>query len=370
MKFTVISFLVWRIFLFVPLLFGSIFLETRTGYLFKGINNFILFPWANFDGVHYLSIAANGYTTEGRFFPLFPLLINKLGFFSRNISEYFFIGFLISNLAFLGSLFVFYKLIRLDFTDKVARWSIIFLLVFPTSFYFGAIYSESLFLLLLLLSFYFARKGKWWLAAVCGLLLSLTRVIGILILPVLLFELFQKYGFFIKNKWQQLRKILPLLTSPLGFVAFGLFCQQKWGDFFYFIHNQGSLDNSRSVSQIILFPQSLVRYYKILASVSILHYEWWVALLELASFLFAGLMVYLAYRRKINSPYLLFSFLALLVPASTGTFSGLPRYILVIFPIYVVLAMQNSFFRRLFLPVSAGLLLILTTLFMQGYFVA
>src|SRR5258706_5842641 len=95
-----------------------------------------------------------------------------------------------SNCIFLVSLFVFYKIIRFDYPKKVAYLSLVALLVFPTSFFFGSVYTESLFLFLSLLSFYFARKKWWILAGISGMLLSGTRIVGIAIFPVLLWEFF------------------------------------------------------------------------------------------------------------------------------------------------------------------------------------
>lgn len=108
-------FLTWRILLFIPMILGNILLPYRSGYEYTNIwirtlpyfpiDNSLLYPWANFDGVHYLSFASFGYTTEGNFFPLYPLLINKLvqlfGGGQALGATYFFSGLIIANLCFL-----------------------------------------------------------------------------------------------------------------------------------------------------------------------------------------------------------------------------------------------------------------------------
>src|SRR3989344_378045 len=195
MKFPILAFVIWRLFLFIP------------------VNQFSLAPWANFDGLHYLSIAINGYTFDGRFFPLYPFLI-KLFSLPFNFPEAFiYSGFLISNLFFLLSLILFYKLVKMNFSEKVAKESLIWMLIFPTSFFFVSVYSESLFLFLTLLSFYFAQKSKWVFASIAGFFLGITRLTGMFILPSLIYE-------FLKKEKSNPLKIFPLFLIPAGLISF------------------------------------------------------------------------------------------------------------------------------------------------------
>jgi len=186
--------------LFIPLFLGYLYLPYRAGYEYTNVlrfvknpflKNFLIYPWANFDGVRYLSIAGRGYISEAAFFPLYPILIRFFsGIFGTGATFgfiQFISGLLISNIFFLLSLIIFYKLIRLDFSKKIAKKTILKLLIFPTSFFFASIYSESLFLFLTLLSFYFARKGKWISASISAFFLSVTRLVGVLILPALIY---------------------------------------------------------------------------------------------------------------------------------------------------------------------------------------
>jgi hypothetical protein len=95
----------------------------------------------------------------------------------------------VSNLAFLGALVMLHGLTRLEgMADATARRTILFIAVFPTAFFFLAPYSESLFLLLSVSTFWFARRDRWGPAAVTGALAALTRSIGVLILPALVVE--------------------------------------------------------------------------------------------------------------------------------------------------------------------------------------
>lgn len=372
----ILLFIAWRIFLFLPLIISEIFLSPRTGYgytiltyfLEKGsvLSNFLLYPFGNFDGAYYLLIAAKGYTVNAGFFPLFPLSIHL---FTWNLMSFdpiqYFAGIALVSLFFISALFVFYKLIKLDYKENIAASSIIFLLIFPTSFFFASIYSESLFLLLSLFSFYFARKKKWICAGLFAGLLSATRLVGIAMFPALLYEYFRHE----KNK--SLTKLFSIFISPLGLISYAFYNYFKWGNPFYFIEAQGNFQNNRSVDSVVLPAQTIFRYFKILTSVSPNLYEWWVSFFEILFFIFTLVLFYIAWKKKIRISYLIFGVLCFLIPASSGTFSGLPRYILTIFPLFIVLALiQNKIFKIIYITISTILLFIFFTLFSKGYFIA
>lgn len=364
-------FLFWRIFLFIPLYFAQQLIPYRLDYEYTHILYFIkpdwpvsspfLFPWANFDGVHYLLIAAKGYTDNGRFLPFFPILVSGLSIFFKN---QFFAGFILSNVCFLLSLIMFYKLVRLDYPKKIAFWSIFFLLIFPTSFYFGSIYTESLFLLLTLLSFYYARKKQWLISSFFALLLTVTRPVGIIIFPVLIYE-------FMVIEKKLSKKILPIIFIPVGFIGYVFYNLQKWGDALFFLKAHEQLANGRTTTSVVFPLQTIYRYFKILSTVPYQQYEWSIALLELTVLFFTILILYAAWRKKIRISYLLFSILAFLIPVSSGTFSGLPRYTVILFPIFITLALiRSKAIKTIYVIVSIVLLFILLMCFSRGYYVA
>ncbi|MDP2638435.1 MAG: mannosyltransferase family protein [Candidatus Levybacteria bacterium] len=375
----ILLFLGWRLFLFIPIIASQVLLP-RPGYEYallthfldksSILSNFLLYPFGNFDGAYYLLIAAEGYTVNAGFFPLFPLLINiSTHIFGFNIlafdpRQYITANFMVS-VFFILSLVLMHKLVRLDYKKNIAIWSIIFLLIFPTSFFYAAIYSESLFLFLSLLTFYLARKKNWMWAGIAGALLSATRIVGIAIWPALFYEYLKES----KNKLTI--KILPLLAVPLGLVAYMYYNFVKWGNPLYFIQAQGNFQNNRSVDSIVLLPQTLFRYAKILLSLKPSVYEWWIAFVEVSFSVLALSLFYVAWRRRIRFSYLLFGFICFIVPASTGTFSALPRYLAVIFPLFIALALlENKFFKIFFSIASIVLLFIFFLLFSKGYYVS
>lgn len=352
-KIIVLIFLIWRVLLFIPLFFTQ-FIPVRAGFIFTS-------PWANFDGIHYLNIATQGYTTDARFMPLYPLII-KL--FSYLIPSPFIVGFILSNIFFLASLYVLMKLLGLDYDKKRITLTIVFLLLFPTSFFFGSVYSESLFLLLTLLSFYFARRKQWILAGLFGALSSATRVVGIIILPVLFVE-------YIIRKQKNVKDLLGILFVPLGIISYAIYNFLRWGNPFYFLQAQGELSNGRAVNAIILPPQLIYRYIKIFFTVSPAQYDWWIALLEFSVFWFGAILIYVMWKQKIRFSYLVFTILGMLIPVVSGTLTGYPRYILPLFPLFIVMSgVKNKAFQIIYVGISIILSFMLLALFARGYYIA
>ncbi len=383
MKKFLLIFLSWRLLLFFPLIVGYFFVPYRPGSEFTNIwyytapylpaNLPVVFPWANFDGVHYLDIAGNGYTNNARFFPLYPILIliasQPFGGGVAFGGIQFAIAFLISNACFLAALIFLNKLLRLDYSEKIATQSLLFLLLFPTAFFFVSVYSEGLFLLLTILSFYFARKKQWLAASICAALLTATRIVGIAIWPALIYEFLKEEKN--KSRPKTIFKGLSLLLVPVGIFAYSWFNFVKWGNPLHFLISQGTLGNSRSVTSIVLPPQTLVRYSKILLALPSTQFEWWIALLEIVTFIFVCILLYVAWKKKVRASYLIFAVLAFLIPTLSGTFSALPRYAAILFPAYIALSLtKNKTLKLAYSVIAPVLLFILLMLFARGYFIA
>lgn len=365
MKKVALSVIIWRLLIFIPLLFLQ-YLPKPQDLRYFGIS-----PWANFDGDHYLAMAMHGYDASvARFFPLYPILIKIFSNpFSGIPNPYytFLIGMLISNIGFLVACLMLYKLLRIEYSHTYSFWTILLLLFFPTSFFFGSIYAESIFLLLVVLSFYLARKRKWFLSILFATFLPITRSVGIVILPALFIEWFLQQKE--KNK-PSLKMLFSLCLIPISLIGYAFYNYIKLGNWFYFVHAQTELSNGRS-SSIILIPQTLFRYAKILTTVPITQYIWSIALLELSMFLFSVILLYIAYRKKVRLSYLIFAIFAFLIPTSTGTFTGLPRYVIILFPMFIALSLiKNKQIKVLYMIVSAILSFMLLLLFAKGYYVS
>lgn len=145
--------------------------------------------WERFDALWFLRIAADGYrATDGSaaFFPLFPLTVRAI---SILIGDHpLAAGFIVSNLSILGALIVLYFLTSSELSERAARTTVLFVALFPTSFFFFMPYSESLFLLLAVTAFWAARRDRWFLAAMAAGLAAATRGVGIVLVPALAIE--------------------------------------------------------------------------------------------------------------------------------------------------------------------------------------
>jgi Gpi18-like mannosyltransferase len=362
--FILTSFLVWRTGLFLILFLAVRFVPLQQHFLGGGMTNYLSAPWfwawANFDGEHYLAIAQNGYGfAEQAFFPLFPIILGFLGkLFGGTLTAYNFAGILVSNISFLAAILGLYRLIRLDFSEKVSKLVIILLLLFPTSFYFGAVYTESLFLALIIWSFYFARKQRWFMASFLGMFASATRVIGILLLPVLAIK----------------KRSFWLLLIPFGLIVYMIFLKQNTGDPLKFLHSLPSFGEQRSAVPILL-PQVFYRYvFKIFPNLNFSYFPVvFTTFLEFSVAIFFIVLSGFSFL-KLRLDYSLFLLFGYLIPTLSGSFSSLPRYVLVLFPAFILTAVWLTKISRPLRIFIYGLLfislIISTALFVRGYWVS
>jgi Gpi18-like mannosyltransferase len=339
--FIFVSFVVWRLVLLGLVFLSAKFFPLQNNFLGGGLGHYLKAPlfwaWANFDGEHYLSIAQNGYGFgEQAFFPLYPLLIKFVGmFFGGGLVYLNLSGLLIANISFLIALIGMYKLFRLDFSERISKWVIIFLLLFPTSFYFGSVYTESLFLVLIVWSFYFARKGNWLGASILAMFASATRVIGIILLPILAIELLNQNKF--KFKGLKVKNWLPFLIIPLGLFFFMFYLKITTGDWLAFLHALPSFGEQRSATPIVL-PQVFYRYiFKILPNLNYVYFPGlFTTYLEfITGIVFLALSILSFFKLRLS--YSLFLLGGYLIPTLSGSFSSLPRYLVILFPAFILI---------------------------------
>src|SRR5437763_11678212 len=144
-------------------------------------------PWVNmlsrWDAGWYVEIARDRYRYEpgspsnAAFFPLYPLLIraiHALLFFPPNEYWWLVTAIALSNIPLLIGFTYFRALLAMDFDEEIASRAITYLLIFPTTFFFSAIRSESSYAPLPLRSFYYARNNRWLPACSFPALATLT----------------------------------------------------------------------------------------------------------------------------------------------------------------------------------------------------
>ena len=387
------SFAVWRVALFL-VAFLAIYFIPKWGGWFPNEDRVLiptkLPPWiwgfGNFDGIHYLKIMQDGYKAifSQAFFPLYPLLGRVLTlvnvFTPRNFQldtnifvdpAYFYNAFILSNVLFIPALYYLYKLFRLDYSEKTAFSAIILLLVFPTSFYFGAIYTESLFLLLVVLSLYLSRKKNYLLAGIFAALASATRILGLSLFVVLFIEIISdiKARHLIVKSGQFVKSIFGLLIAPLGTAAYMVYLKIATGDWLYFLTAQPSFGAERSAKPFILLPQVIYRYFKIFTSSSVPSLQYFTAVNEFFLTLIP-LTLLLVFFKKIRLSYWLFAIICLVTPTLTGTLSSMPRYALMAFLLLPLVVEKTGKYYKYLVFLFLILGVILVSLFTRGYWVA
>ncbi len=147
------------------------------------------------DAGWYLGIVTDGYRyTPGDplvqqnivFFPAYPMLVRMVGrLLGGKMVGYLVAGMTVSLASFFGALAYLYAFTRDRFGEETARYSLWFLAAYPFAIFFGAVYTESLFLFGAVGAFYHFSKQEYGRAACWGLLVGLTRLNGaLLVLPL------------------------------------------------------------------------------------------------------------------------------------------------------------------------------------------
>ena len=355
-----------------------------------------MYSFANFDGLHYITIASQGYQQfEEAFFPLYPILIYLTSFLTAK--NYLIAGLLVSNTTFIIGLHYFKKYATEILPKNISSWwALIFVIVFPTSFFFGAIYTEGLFFFLSIGYLYFLHKKNYTLAGVFGFFAALTRLVGVFLIIPLLVELFvlavQKHkqksftkvissgisgllDSFLKKKEMLLAFFLPIagLLSYMGYLLI------RTGDPLFFLTAQPSFGANRSTSLVIL-PQVLYRYIKIFLTATP-NFQYLVSVIEFVIFLFVFILliwqlwkIWQTRTEKTTGLHLglnLFSIANIMLPTLTGTLSSTPRYALMSFSLFFILAtLQSKIAKILIALIFVVLHVVLLSLFVQGYFVS
>lgn len=332
---------------------------------------------ASFDSVHYLWVAKNGYGVyQQPFFPLYPLLIREVA----NVAGHreLIIGLAISLSSLLGGIYFLYELFRLDVSRTSSLLMIGLILVFPTSFIFLTVYTEAIFLFFSVLAFYSARRGWWWLAGFVTALATATRPTGIILAVALFVEWLYQYrdqGSGTNKRHESifhlLTRLLPLAIMPVGLFFYLAFLYQKAGDPLSFIHLQPMFGANRSATLVLPY-QVAFRYLKIFLTVSLSSMAYHVALFEFVTTFLFSFMAVLGLFLRLRPSYLVYLLLGIIVPSLSGTLSSEPRYLLVLFPGFVVLGLVlkgRIVLRRIFIALSLLGLVVCNLLFAAGYWI-
>lgn len=189
--------------------------------------------WARWDAAHYVAIARLGYGADNPsphggvgFFPVFPLMMRgavELVGAAPSEANLALAGMVIANLCFLVAVVLLAHLGADLFGAPVGIDAVLLLCVMPFGFFLNAAYSESVFLLLVLLTLTLTDRQRWWLAGLVAGVASGTRLVGLALAPVVLLA-----------AWRRGARISDLVGSAAlsvsGVVAYGVYCAWRFDD--------------------------------------------------------------------------------------------------------------------------------------------
>ncbi len=291
--------------------------------------------WKRWDAEHYLKIAQNGYTTIGEdrflivFFPFYPSLIALFQIICR---DYLISGFIVSGIASLALGFVFRELVRLDYSEKIAQFSVLFLFIFPTAYFLHIPYTESLFLALTIGCFLAARRRSWILVGILGFLACLTRVNGLILLPALAFEAWNEF----RETKVFNRRWLALIIVPLGFAVYLFINYIVAGNLLMFmIYQREHWYREFRFPLFSLYETALKIYYDKPNSAQMTGVQ------ELL-FVLIGLFAIAAGWRYLRNSYRVWMICNWLLFISTSFILSVPRYTLVMFPLFILMSLAAA----------------------------
>jgi len=335
---------------------------------FGYLPNALVAPLARWDSVWYLTIARFGYAhirERMAFYPLYPGLIHILAWVVRSDLI---AGVLISVVSFAVALVLLHRLVRLDFDSEVADTTVLLLAFCPVSFFFSAVYTESLFLALSVATIYAARRERWIACGLLGFAAALSRNGGIaLILPAGVIYLYgpraaadaalTRWGS-ARAGWRRLMpryrlapSALALALIPAGLGAYVAYLGIRYGDALapfrveavWYRHTTFPLasawdgarqawDGLRQLIQGPVAPYRVPSYAQGVISAALQD-------IYLFGFLVLGVIGLVCVIWRLGAAYALYT-LALLVlsladPVSLQPLASLPRYELMIFPLFI-----------------------------------
>jgi hypothetical protein len=348
--------------------------------VFHGALAWLFNPWAHWDGSWYIKIAQYGYSNAdgtAAFFPLYPLLLRGVGYvFGGNLEV---AGIVISLACYAGVVVVLYRLVALDFGRHTAFRATLYLSIFPTAFFFQAVYGESLFLLMALLCIYWCRTDHWRLAGLAALLAALTRSIGVLLIVPMAVMYLQSIDW----RWRRLdTRAASLLLAPEGILLWMAYLALAFGNPLLFLSSQGQWHRGLATPNYALWRglESVVQGLRQLFSGQSARLYWPVdgngspfalANVNITAFLItAAACVLLLYgARRLPPAYTAWSLLAigfpLLFPNTYQPLYSMPRFVLAAFPIFIALALFTDKRPRAHLAVVVVSSLVLVALTVQ-----
>lgn len=316
--------------------------------------------WSRWDADQYLRLAKFGYTKDSIWkawlYPLYPWCIR---FVAWIVGNYVVSALIVSGTALFVAAVLLRRLVSIDYDSEVALRSVWFLLIFPTAYFLHACYTESLFLALVIGSVLAARRQRWWLAGILGALSWMTRANGIILLPTLAVE--AAHQFWTTRRWDW--RWLWIGIVPAGFAVYLLINWKVSGAPFAFLQSRKGL----------FAVQASWPWVGLRGSVGVLQH-WKPTDSEMIGaqelyFVILGFICAVAAWVKLRPVYSMWITGNWLLVASASWLLSMPRYTLIMFPIFTLFALlaRNRFFYALITIWSLLSLALFESLFVWGH---
>ena len=294
--------------------------------------------FARWDAGWYYGIASGGYKyVEGgrsnlAFFPVYPQLMGALGRVMGGAKQdFYFAGILISWLAFAAAMPLLYRLARFDLSHEQATRVTVYAAVFPSAYFFGVVYSESLFLLTLVGAALALRSKRWIWAALAAAVMTATRVNGVMFLPALAL-----IGWDAASTGPERRRALAAaLFGSAGIAAYSLFVYSVSGNPFEWydsITRWGYHPGGNPLSGLVSLAEHLLSH-----PIGFIATEPMAPYATLNAMVATGALLAVPFIwNRFGRGYAAIVVLGLLLPLSSGQFEGLGRYCSVLFPLAIL----------------------------------
>ncbi len=336
----------------VALVFAFFFFQTPDVRTTGANDGWLLNLWARADSGWFLRIAEDGYVEPNHstaFFPVYPGLARIAGFL---LGGHYVAGAVVVALAGCAAAFVLLERLGRELLgEQDGRRAVLYLALYPSTIFLGAVYSESIYLALSLAAFLLALRGRWLSVGLLAGLAILTRSAGVALLPALLLLAWQR---------GELRRALPrLAVVPVLFAAWPLFLWVRLGDpllFFKAQHSGWDRDISLAGPLGGLWEGLRAGWAgvrQIAGGPGVEHNYWpgatgyepsFFAAVNLEELAFTILLIVLAVVawRRLGAAFGLFALASLAIPLSTPTndfpLLSIPRFGLGVFPVFLALA--------------------------------
>jgi hypothetical protein len=304
----------------------------------RGLHYAVLGIWERFDTLWYLHIAAQGYDSPMAviFYPLYPALIRLFSVVLPPTSAALFI----STAA---SFFAFWALLRLarDFPDVPRLRLLLLFCVWPASFILFAGYAESLTIGLAFWAIVFARQSRWIAATACGFFAGLARPSGVLVaIPLLLIAWRSRH-----------RRALVISLVPAGLFAYWAWLR---------LSGRASVVQAYRLHQGMTLVLPWTGFWEALRLLARQHDP--LLALKLAMVISAGVVCLRRHPRialRIEDRAFALALLLQMLMYTGRPLLGAPRYILLVYPAFLVWATWAASWKRwqlVFYPAAFAIL--------------